>query len=58
MADSGELVLQVYPAPEDNLNIHLAPELADFAQENQEWLRVYRLPAYAPDMNPAEMGLS
>ena len=23
-------------------------------QENKEWLRVYRLPAYAPDMNPAE----
>jgi transposase len=38
----------------DNLNIHLAPELADFAQENKAWLRVYRLPAYAPDMNPAE----
>ena len=41
----------------DNLNIHLAPELADFAAENKEWLRVYRLPAYAPDLNPAEMGL-
>ena len=38
----------------DNLNIHLAPELADFAKENEAWLRVYRLPAYAPDMNPAE----
>ena len=41
----------------DNLNIHLAPELADFAAENKAWLRVYRLPAYAPDMNPAEMWL-
>src|SRR6266536_908173 len=38
----------------DNLNIHLAPELADFAAENKEWLRIYRLPAYAPDLNPAE----
>jgi hypothetical protein len=38
----------------DNLNIHLAPELADFAGENKAWLRVYRLPAYAPDLNPAE----
>jgi len=28
----------------DNLNIHLAPELADFAAENKEWLRVYRCP--------------
>ena len=38
----------------DNLNIHLAPELADFAEENQAWLRVYRLPAYTPDINPVE----
>jgi len=38
----------------DNLNIHLAPELADFATENAEWLRIYRLPAYAPELNPAE----
>jgi transposase len=38
----------------DNLNVHLAPELADFAEQNKAWLRVYRLPAYAPDMNPAE----
>jgi transposase len=41
----------------DNLNIHLAPELVSFAAENKEWLRVYRLPAYALDMNPAEMSL-
>ena len=38
----------------DNLNIHLAPELAEFAEQNKAWLRIYRLPAYAPDMNPAE----
>jgi transposase len=38
----------------DNLNIHLAPELADFARENKEWLRICRMPAYAPDLNPAE----
>ncbi len=31
----------------DNLNIHLAPELAGFAAKNKEWLRIYRLPAYA-----------
>ena len=37
-----------------DLTIHLAPELASFAAENKEWLRVYRLPAYTPDMNPAE----
>jgi len=40
-----------------NLNIHPAPELADFAGENRAWLRVYQLPAYTPDLNPAEMGL-
>jgi DDE superfamily endonuclease len=38
----------------DNLNIHLAPQLADFAEENRAWLRVYRLPAYSPDLNPVE----
>jgi transposase len=38
----------------DNLNIHLAPELADFARENKEWLRIYRMPSYAPELNPAE----
>jgi hypothetical protein len=42
----------------DNLNIHLAPVLADFAAENKAWLRVCWLPAYAPDLNPAEMSLS
>jgi hypothetical protein len=36
------------------LNVHLAPELAGFARENQAWLRIYRLPAYAPELNPAE----
>ena len=38
----------------DNLNIHLSPELADFAEQNTDWLRVYRMPSYAPDLNPAE----
>jgi transposase len=38
----------------DNLNIHLAPELAGFAQENEAWLRICRLPACTPDLNPAE----
>jgi DDE superfamily endonuclease len=38
----------------DNLNIRLAPELADFADQNKEWLRIYQMPSYAPDLNPAE----
>jgi transposase len=38
----------------DNLTVHRAPELAEFAEANREWLRVYRMPAYAPELNPAE----
>jgi transposase len=32
----------------------LAREPGDFARENKEWLRVFQLPSYAPDLNPAE----
>jgi transposase len=60
-ADYRDLIIATHhslPAPLvwcwDNLNIHLAPELADFAEQNKEWLRVCRLPAYTPDMNPAK----
>jgi transposase len=38
----------------DNLSVHLRRELADYAEENKTWLRVYQLPSYAPDLNPAE----
>ena len=38
----------------DNLNVHLAPHLTGFAEENRAWLRVYRLPAYAPGITPVE----
>jgi transposase len=38
----------------DNLNIHLMAELADFAAENTEWLRIFQLPTYAPELNPVE----
>jgi hypothetical protein len=41
----------------DNLNVHLAPQLTDFITENKAWLRVYRLPAYAPELNPDERTL-
>jgi hypothetical protein len=30
---------------------------ADFAAENKEWLRIYRLPAYAPDHVHSEFNL-
>jgi len=37
----------------DNLNVHLRPELRAFTAA-QAWLRVFRLPSYAPDLNPLE----
>jgi hypothetical protein len=40
----------------DNLNVHRRAELCAFTGA-QAWLRVFRLPAYAPDLNPVEMSL-
>jgi hypothetical protein len=37
----------------DNLSVHLRAELRVFTRA-QAWLRVFRLPAYAPDLNPVE----
>ncbi|MFG1685213.1 transposase [Nonomuraea sp. NPDC049269] len=36
----------------DNLNVHLVGQLADFAAEHADWLRIVQLPAYAPELNP------
>jgi DDE superfamily endonuclease len=41
----------------DNLNVHLAPQLAESVAGNKAWLRVYRLPAYAPDLHCPGQGL-
>ncbi|MEV1240755.1 transposase [Nonomuraea sp. NPDC049750] len=38
----------------DNLNIHLATELTEFAQANADWVRIYQFPTYTPELNPAE----
>ena len=38
----------------DNLGVHLTGELIAFIAENKRWLTVFRLPSYAPDLNPAE----
>ncbi|MFI9752321.1 transposase [Streptomyces collinus] len=38
----------------DNLNVHLVKELADFAEEHEDWLRIFQMPSYAPELNPAE----
>ena len=37
----------------DNLNVHLHAQLRSFTSA-QEWLRVFQLPSYAPDLNPVE----
>jgi transposase len=38
----------------DNLNVHLDGRLTKFAAEHADWLRIIRLPTYAPELNPAE----
>ena len=38
----------------DNLNVHATGGLRAFIAENERWLRVFRLPCYAPDLNPTE----
>jgi hypothetical protein len=52
-ADYRDLILASHRAPSaplvwvwDNLNIHLAPELVGFAQENEAWLRPLRACCY------------
>jgi hypothetical protein len=37
----------------DNLNVHLAYGIRQFI-DRQDWLTVYQLPSYAPDLNPVE----
>ncbi|MER6695408.1 transposase, partial [Streptomyces minutiscleroticus] len=34
--------------------MHLVKEPADFAEEHKDWLRILRMPSYAPELNPAE----
>ena len=40
-------------APRIDFTVHLKAELRAFTGA-QAWLRVFRLPAYAPDLNPVE----
>jgi len=37
----------------DNINTHTSARMADFIQ-TRKWLTVYRLPTYAPELNPVE----
>jgi hypothetical protein len=38
----------------DGLNRHTRAEMTAFIEAGHDWLRVFRLPPYAPDLNPAE----
>ncbi|MCX4690261.1 transposase [Kitasatospora purpeofusca] len=38
----------------DNLSVHLVPQMKDFVAANEDWLTVFQLPSYAPDLNPQE----
>ena len=38
----------------DNLNTHISAAMGTFVSSHPDWLTEVRLPAYAPDLNPAE----
>jgi DDE superfamily endonuclease len=38
----------------DNLNTHVSTTMRTFTGAHRDWLTVVQLPAYAPDLNPAE----
>ena len=40
----------------DNLPAHTSPKMRQLAAA-RDWLTVFQLPAYAPELNPVEMGL-
>lgn len=38
----------------DNVRLHLTKPLREFIEANADWLTVFQLPTYAPDLNPQE----
>lgn len=38
----------------DNVRLHLTAGMREFIAANAEWLTVFQLPTYAPDLNPQE----
>jgi hypothetical protein len=38
----------------DNLGIHHSKAMGEFIDAHSDWLTVFHLPAYAPELNPAE----
>jgi hypothetical protein len=41
----------------DNLNTHLSRKMQAFTAGRPDWLTVIQMSAYAPELNPVEMGL-
>jgi len=41
----------------DNLNTHISAAMHALIGARSSWLTEVRLPAYAPDLNPVEIGL-
>ncbi|CAM5302113.1 hypothetical protein SHIRM173S_00937 [Streptomyces hirsutus] len=38
----------------DNVRLHLTRSMREFIEKNADWLTVFQLPTYAPDLNPQE----
>lgn len=38
----------------DNLSVHKMPPMREFIDAHADWLSVFYLPTYSPDLNPAE----
>ncbi|MFG2630319.1 transposase [Streptomyces sp. NPDC048473] len=38
----------------DDVRLHLTKPLREFIETNADWLTVFQLPTYAPDLNPQE----
>lgn len=38
----------------DNLRMHLGPPIRDFIAAHADWLTVFRLPSYTPDLSPQQ----
>ncbi|MGX1548296.1 IS630 family transposase [Streptomyces adustus] len=38
----------------DNVRLHLTAGMREFIEANAEWLTVFQLPTYAPDLNPQD----
>ncbi len=38
----------------DNVRLHLTKPLREFIEANADWITVFQLPTYTPDLNPQE----